>query len=81
MKTAFKKVKDSSFKEAKNGSDYRQSLIIVATWFLQNHPFHFVTDIIITLVEIQEVLYSPETNNPSNLCFVCAMSPFAMLFS
>ena len=63
MKTAFKKVKDSSFngKEAKNGSDYRDSLIIVATWFLQNHPFHFATDIIITLAEIQEILYSPET--------------------
>ena len=63
MKTAFKKVKDSSFngKEAKNGSDYRDSLIIVATWFLQNRPFHFATDIIITLAEIQEILYSPET--------------------
>ena len=63
MKTAFKKVKDSSFnnKEAKNGSDYRESLIIVVTWFLQNHSFHFATDIIITLAEIQEILYSFET--------------------
>ena len=63
MKTAFKKVKDSSFngKEAKNGSDYRDSLIIVATWFLQNRPFHFATDIIITFASIQEILYSPET--------------------
>ena len=63
IKTAFKKVKDSSFdaKEAKNGSDYGVSLIIVATWFLQNHPFHFATDITITLAEIQEILYSPET--------------------
>ena len=62
MTTAFKKVKDSSFngKEVRNGSDYRESLIIVTTWFLQNSPFHFATDIIITLAEIQ-ILYSPET--------------------
>ena len=54
MKTAFKKV-ISSFhgKKAKNGSDYIESWLIVATWFLQNHPFHFATDIITTLAEIQ----------------------------
>ena len=62
MKTGFKKVKHSSFngKEAKNGSDYREGLLIVAAWFLQSHPFHFALDIITTLAEIQEILYSPE---------------------
>ena len=62
MKTAFKKVKDPPIngKEANNGSHYRESLLIAATWFLQNHPFHFPSDIITTLAEIQEILYSPE---------------------
>ena len=45
MKTVFKKVKYSSF----NGSDYRERL--QATWFLQNHPFHFAADIVTTLAE------------------------------
>lgn len=51
MKTRLKKTKDSTFKgkEVKNGSDYRESLLIAATWFLQNHSFNFPTDIIATL--------------------------------
>ena len=63
MKTVFKKVKGLSFngKEAENGSNYRESLIVIVIWFLQNDPFHFATDIIINLAEIQEILYSPET--------------------
>ena len=51
MKTRLKKTKDSTFKgkEVKNGSDYRESLLIAATWFLQSHSFNFPTDIIATL--------------------------------
>ena len=42
------------------------AIVIVATWFLQNHPFYFATDIIITLGKIQEMLYSPETKRSIN---------------
>ena len=51
MKTRLKKTKNSTFKgkEVKNGSDYRESLLIAATWFLQNHSFNFPTNIIATL--------------------------------
>ena len=68
MKTAFKKVKDSSFngKAAKNCSDYRENLLIVATWFLQNHPFHFATDIITTLAEFKKFYIHLKSNYPSN---------------
>ena len=47
LKHSFQKIGDSSFngKEAKNSSDYRESLIIVSTWLLQHHPQQFITKI------------------------------------
>ena len=47
-------------KEAKNGSDHRESLLLVCIWLQQHHPTHYVTKILQNLSEIQEILYSPD---------------------
>ena len=53
---------NSSFnaKEAKNGSDYRKSLLYVSTWLIEFLPNHFVTTLFVTLSEIQEISYSSD---------------------
>jgi len=47
-------------KELKNSSDYRRSLMIVTKWFLENRHGHFLTEILLSLSEIQELLYLKE---------------------
>lgn len=61
-KQNFQLTLDNSFndKDAKNSSDYRKSLLIICLWLLENKPSHFITDIFLTLSQIQEILYSPE---------------------
>ena len=49
----------SSFnaKEAKNGSDYRKSILYVSTWLIEFLPNHSVATLFVTS-EIQEISYS-----------------------
>ena len=68
-----KKVQDviiSSFnnKDAKNSADYRRNLLMITNWFQQELPNHFTTQILMTLSEIQELLYLPDNKrNPANI--------------
>ena len=57
MKQTLKKVIHTSFngKEAKNSADYKESLLIVGAWLIQNYPNHFITNIITTF------LYAPDS--------------------
>ena len=54
---------NSSFngKEAKNAADSGKSLLLVTNWFLSNTKNHFITNILLTLCETQEIMYLPET--------------------
>ena len=63
MKQTLKKVIHTSFngKEVKNSADYKESLLIVGAWLIQNYPNHFITNIITTFAEIQEILYAPNS--------------------
>ena len=49
-------------KEAKNSADHRKSLLIITNWFIENLKDHFTTNILISLCEIQEILYLPDKN-------------------
>ena len=48
-------------KEAKNSSDYRESLLIVCSWLIQYHPDHFATSLLKSFAEIQEIMYLPDS--------------------
>ena len=52
-------------KEAKNASNYSKSLLLVGNWLLETAPEHFVTKIILTMCEIQEISYLPESKRNS----------------
>ena len=82
FKKSLKEIIQKSFngKEAKNSSNYRDSLVVVCIWLIKHYPNHVVTEIFTTLVEIQEILYATEeqTNRVSilllqNVCFKHAM--------
>ena len=62
-KSLVKEIINTSFngKDAKNAADYRKSMLLVTNWFLSNIKNHFTTNILLTLSEIQEILYLPET--------------------
>ena len=59
----FTQITQNSFngKEAKNGSYSRKSLLLVGNWLLETAPEHFVTKINLTMCEIQEISYLPES--------------------
>ena len=63
IQDSFKQIIQNSFngKEAKNGSDYRKSLLLVGNWLLETAPEHFVTKFILTMCEIQEISCLPES--------------------
>ena len=42
--------------EAKNAANYRKSLLIVTHLFLENYQNHFLTEILLSLTEIQQIL-------------------------
>ena len=52
---------NSSFnaKEAKNGSDYRKSILYLSTWLIEFLPNHSVPTLFVTS-EIQEISYSSD---------------------
>ena len=62
FKKSLKEIIQNSFngKEAKNSSNYRDSLVVVCFWLIKHYPNHFVTEILTILVEIQEILYVTE---------------------
>ena len=59
MKKQFNQIIQALFNErdAKNSSEYRESLLIVCTRLMQNQPNHFAIEILLTHAEIQEILY------------------------
>ena len=61
-KNKVKEAIENSFngKEAKNSSDYRKSLLVVCSFFLENSLESYITQLLVTLAEIQELLHSPE---------------------
>ena len=66
--------------EAKNGSDYRKSLLLVGNWLLETTSEHFATKIILTICKIQKISYLPESKRNSkkilrlsNLTFLHSM--------
>ena len=63
-KKSFTDIINVSFngKIAKNSSDYRKSILIVTKWFQDNCSHHVFKSILLTLCEIQEILYSPDKN-------------------
>ena len=67
-------------KEAKNYSDYRKRLLVFCSFFLEKSPGSYITQLLVTLAEIQELLYSPEKERSikkvlrlCNLTFVHAL--------
>ena len=46
----------------KTSADHRKSLLIITNWFIGNLEDHFITNILISLCEIQEILYLPDKN-------------------
>ena len=50
---------NTSFKDkaARNSSDYRERLLHVCNWLIENHPSHYVTSLLKTMCEMQEILY------------------------
>ena len=63
-KALVKDIITSSFndKEAKNAADHWKSLLLIINWLLLNMENHFSTNMLITLCEIQEILYLPDQN-------------------
>ena len=46
----------------KNSADHRKSLLIITNWFIGNLEDHFIANILISLCEIQQILYLPDKN-------------------
>ena len=44
-------------KQVRNSADHRESLLTVCKYLQKNHPSHFVTVVIETLAEMQEIFY------------------------
>ena len=57
-----RQISDISFngKDAKNSSDYRKNLLIVAKWFSDNLPEHFFNKILLSMCNIQAITYYSE---------------------
>ena len=64
MRSSFKKIISASYngKEAKKGADHRESLVYIYKWLMNMLPDHFSTTIFSSMLEIQEILYSPDKN-------------------
>ena len=64
MSSSFKQIITASYngKEAKKGADHRESLVYVCKWLMNTLPDHFSTTIFLSILEIQEILYSPGKN-------------------
>ena len=62
MKKDVRQILDVSFngKDAKNSSDYRKNLLIVAKWFSDNLTEHFFNKILLSMCNIQAITYYSE---------------------
>ena len=67
-------------KMQKKSSDYRESLLIVCVWLMKIQPDHFVTNILLTHAEVEEILYKTDEYRSAtsilrlhSLCFQHAM--------
>ena len=49
-------------KRQKNSADQRKSLLIIKNWFVQSLKDPFTTNILISLRQIEEMLYLPDKN-------------------
>ena len=55
-------------KQVRNSADHRESLLTVCKYLQENHPNHFVTVVIETLAEMQEILYLQDSaRSPQNI--------------
>ena len=55
-------------KQVRNSADHRESLLTVCKYLQENHPNHFVTVVIKTLAEMQEILYLQDSaRSPQNI--------------
>ena len=63
IKEKISQIITSSFngKETKNSAAYRESILIVCNWLEEHHSNHYVTNVIKTMTEIQEILYLPDS--------------------
>ena len=62
MRSSFKKIISASYngKELKKGADHGESLVYVCKWLMNILLDHFSTTIFSAILEIQEMLYSPD---------------------
>ena len=75
FKPTMESIINTSFngKEAKNSSNYREGLIIVTNWFIENNhdnksiKFKYALDILQSLAEIQEILYLPDNKRSTSM--------------
>ena len=58
-KTLVKDIITPSFngKKPKKSADHQKSLLLITNWFFSNMKNHFLANILVTLREIQEILY------------------------
>ena len=55
-------------KQVRNSADHRESLLVVCKYLQENHSNHFVTKVIETLAEMQEILYLQDSGrSPQNI--------------
>ena len=59
-RSSFKQITTASYngKEAKKGADHRESLVYVWKWLMNRSPDHFTTTMFLSMLEIQEMLYT-----------------------
>ena len=64
MRSSFKQIITASYngKEAKKEADHRESLVHVCKWLMNTLPDHFSITIFLSMLEIQEILYSLDKN-------------------
>ena len=64
MRSSLKQVITASYngKEAKKEADHRENLVYVCIWLMNTLPDHFSTTMFLSMLEIQEILYSPDKN-------------------
>ena len=81
MRSFFKQIITASYngKEAKKGADHRESLVYVCKWLMNTLPDHFSITIFLSMLEIQEILYSLDKNR--NCILILRLYPKTFVFS
>ena len=78
LRSSFKQFITASHngKKAKKGGDHRESLVYVCKWLMNALPDHFSTTIFLSMLKIQEILYSPDRNRDCILIFCLYLRTF-----